>query len=123
LEELPLDLFLTEGTRLQRSRHGTATVTAVGVACGGPLPALATLPAAGEPLPCRLSTPELVELLKYPTCFGEARKVVLKHLGNRYGRRFANHWEFVRFAQERRLGLDFTTPPQRPKEHVAFGSP
>jgi hypothetical protein len=23
------------------------------------------------------------------------------HLGNRYGRTFANHWEFVHFAQDR----------------------
>jgi hypothetical protein len=49
-----------------------------------------------------------------PICFGEARKVVLKHLGNRNGRSFANHWEFVRYAQEQRLDLDFTTPPKRP---------
>jgi hypothetical protein len=69
---------------------------------------------ASEPLPCRLSTQDLVELLKMPTCFGKARQVVLKHLGNRYGRRFANHWEFVRFAKANRLDLDFTTPPKRP---------
>jgi hypothetical protein len=49
-----------------------------------------------------------------PTCFGEARWVVLKHLGNRYGRTFANHWEFVRYAKEQHLDLDFTTPPKRP---------
>jgi hypothetical protein len=48
-----------------------------------------------------------------PTCFGEARKVVLKHLGNRYGRVFANHWEFVRYAQEQHLDLDLTSPPKR----------
>ena len=46
--------------------------------------------------------------------FGEARKVILTHLGNRYGRRFGNHWEFVRYAREHNLGLDFTTPPRRP---------
>ena len=40
--------------------------------------------------------------------------VVLDHLGNRYGRRFDNHWAFVRFAREQGLGLDFTTPPKRP---------
>jgi hypothetical protein len=67
-----------------------------------------------EPLPCRLSTQDLVELLKMPTCYDEARNVVLKHLGNRYGRTFANHWEFVHFAEERHLDLDFTTPPKRP---------
>ena len=31
-----------------------------------------------------------------PTCFGEIRQVILKHLGNRYDSTFANHWEFVR---------------------------
>jgi len=40
--------------------------------------------------------------------------LVLDHLGNRYGRRFVNHWAFVRFAQEQGLELDFTTPPKRP---------
>jgi hypothetical protein len=49
-----------------------------------------------------------------PTWFGAARQVVLKHLGNRSGRRFANHWEFVRYAQEQHLDLDYTTPPKRP---------
>ncbi len=67
-----------------------------------------------KPLPCRLTTQELVELLKMPTCFGEARRVVLGHLGNIHGRRFANHWEFVRFAREKGLQLDLTTPPRRP---------
>ncbi len=66
-----------------------------------------------EPYPCRLSTEELVELLKMPTCFGGARRIVLDHLGNRYGRRFVNHWSFVRFATEQKLNLDFTTPPKR----------
>ena len=63
---------------------------------------------------CRLQTQELVELLKMPTCFGNARRLVLDHLGNRYRRRFVNHWAFVRFAEEQKLGLDFTTPPKRP---------
>jgi len=76
-------------------------------------PALPVLPAVSEPLPCRLSTQDLVELLKMPTCFGEARKVVLKHLGNRYGRVFANHWEFVRFAQKQHFDLNLTSPPKR----------
>jgi hypothetical protein len=40
--------------------------------------------------------------------------VVLDHLCNRYGRRFVNHWAFVRLATEQKLGLDFTTPPKRP---------
>jgi YD repeat-containing protein len=67
-----------------------------------------------ERLPCRLTTQELVELLKMPTCFGPARRVVLDHLSNRYGREFKNHWAFVRYAREHNLGLDFTTPPKRP---------
>ena len=49
-----------------------------------------------------------------PTCSGGARRVVLDHLGNIHGRRFANHWEFVRFARERGLQLDLSTPAQRP---------
>jgi hypothetical protein len=49
-----------------------------------------------------------------PTCFGRARRVVLDHLGKRYGRGFFNHWAFVRFAREQNLGLDFTTSPKRP---------
>lgn len=63
-----------------------------------------------EPYRCRLSTQDLVELLKMPTVFGEAQVVVLNHLGNRYGRTFADHWRFVRHAREHDLGRDFTTP-------------
>jgi hypothetical protein len=40
-------------------------------------------------------------------------RIVLKLLGNRYHRTFATHWDFVRFANEQRLDLDFTTPPKR----------
>jgi hypothetical protein len=67
-----------------------------------------------EPLHCQLATQDLVELLKMPTCFGVARKVVLKHLGNSYRSTFANHCEFFRFAHEQHLDLDFTSPPKRP---------
>jgi hypothetical protein len=70
--------------------------------------------------PCRLATQELVELLKMPTCFGAARRVVLDHLANRYGRPFVNHWAFVRYANEHRLELDFTTPPKRPDQKKAI---
>ncbi len=75
---------------------------------------LSLQPAAGEPLPCRLSTQDLVELLKMPTCVGPVRRVILDQLGNPYGRRFDTHLDFVRYAQEQGLNLDFTTPPQRP---------
>ena len=67
-----------------------------------------------EPYPCRLSTQDLVELLKMPTVFGEARVVVLDHLGNHYGRTFANHWQFVRDAKEHILNFNFTIAPNRP---------
>jgi hypothetical protein len=68
---------------------------------------------AWQPLPCRFSTQELVELLKQPLCIGQARRVILDQLENRYGRQFADHWEFVRYAQEQNLGLDFSSPPKR----------
>ena len=71
-------------------------------------------------LPCRLTTQELVELLKMPTCFGPARRVVLDHLANIHGQRFANHWEFVRFAREKGLDVDLTTPPKRPNRQESI---
>jgi hypothetical protein len=60
-----------------------------------------------------LTTQELVDLLKMPTCFGMARRDVLDQLSNIHGRRFANHWEFVRFAHEQNLSVDLITPPRR----------
>jgi hypothetical protein len=74
---------------------------------------VAALAPALEPPPCRLSTPDLVELLKQPTCVGPARCVILDQLQNRYGRPFADQWAFVRFAQQQNFGLDFTSPPKR----------
>ena len=59
--------------------------------------AVMLMPAA-EPLPCRLSTQQLVELLKMPTCVGEARTVILELLANRYRQPFADVWEFVEWA-------------------------
>jgi hypothetical protein len=109
-----LDVLLTDTGREEVRRRASAAASVAGLAGAPPFTALAAPGSAGDPLPCRLSTAALVELLKMPTCFGRARQVVLKHLGNRYGRSFANQWEFVRFAQQQRLNLDFTTPPQRP---------
>ncbi len=73
----------------------------------------ALLDSALKPLPCWLSTSELVELLKQPINIGVTRRVILDQLENRYGRKFVDHWAFVRFAQEQNLGLDFTSPPKR----------
>ena len=46
--------------------------------------------------------------------YNTARRVILDHLENRYGRQFNTVWTFVRFAQAEGLGLDFTSPPKRP---------
>jgi hypothetical protein len=42
------------------------------------------------------------------------RKLVYTHFGNYLGCTFANQWDFVRYAKEQRLDLDFTTPPKHP---------
>jgi hypothetical protein len=115
-----LSRSLTDNGRDQRDRR------AVRMAAAGPgLEAAveAAVRVSAEPFPCRLTTQELVELLKMPTCFGKARRIVLDQLGNRYGRRFVNHWAFVRFATERKLGLDFTTPPKQPDRREQLERP
>ena len=38
---------------------------------------------------------------------------VLDQLENRYRRKFADQWEFVRFAQQQNLNLDLAGPPHR----------
>jgi len=107
-----LNLILTDTSRAQRARRDARVAASAGPGLEGMLEAAARISA--EPFPCRLTTQELVELLKMPTCFGGARRVVLDHLGNRYGRRFVNRWAFVRYAHEQGLDLDLTTPPKRP---------
>ena len=96
----------------------TADVVIVGVgAVGGIIAAelgKAGMKVIGLERGPRLTTQDFVELLKMPTCVGELRRFILDQLGNRYSRRFDTHWDFVRYAQEQRLDLDFTTPPQRP---------
>jgi tRNA A-37 threonylcarbamoyl transferase component Bud32 len=62
----------------------------------------------------RFSTQQLVDVLKQPTCFGQARRVILDRLETRYRQKFNDHWDFVRFAEDRKLGLDLTSPPRRP---------
>lgn len=110
-----LAALLVGANESEISRRPLVVTAAIGQLSGGHL-ALAALPhprAAAEPLPCRFSTPELVELLKQPTCVGPARRLILDQLENRYGRKFIDQWAFVRYAQEQGLGLDFTSPPQR----------
>jgi hypothetical protein len=114
LDPVVLDRFFTNGRRLQPGRRTVAIAATVGISAQEPALSLPLLPATRQPLPCRLSTQDLVELLKMPTCVREVRRVILDQLANRYGRRFESQWDFVRYAQEQGLDLDFTTPPQRP---------
>jgi tRNA A-37 threonylcarbamoyl transferase component Bud32 len=81
---------------------------------GQPLPAFPLLRPVLERLPCRFSTQQLVDLLKQPICVGQARRMILDQLENRYRRKFADHWDFVRFAEKQKLKLDLTSPPKRP---------
>jgi hypothetical protein len=110
--ELHWSAMLDDTSMAEISRRAGFMVMMIGQAASWQFPWAGAL--AAEPFPCRLTTQELVDLLKMPTCFGKARRVVLDHLGNRYGRRFVNHWAFVRFASEQGLELDFSTPPKRP---------
>jgi hypothetical protein len=96
------------------SRSLRATQTVAGWLSPSPhLGNVAMLMQAAEPLPCRFTTQQLVEILKRPTCVGEARTVILEQLANRYKRPFADVWEFVEWAQQHEPGLDFTSPPKR----------
>jgi hypothetical protein len=54
-------------------------------------------------------------MLKHSLCIDPARRVILDRLEDRYQQRFVHHWDFVRFAEEKKLGLDFRTPPRRPE--------
>jgi hypothetical protein len=98
INEVGFAELLEDRSRAQIHRRAVFTAVAAAQAASGQF-AWAGVPAA-EPFPCRLTTQQLIELLKMPTCFGQARRVVLDQLGNRYGRWFVNHWAFVRFASE-----------------------
>jgi hypothetical protein len=90
-----------------------AAAVALSSGAGTPLASLAVLPPALEPLPPPLPAQALVDLLKHPLCVGEARRLVLAQLARHYGRPFADQWEFVAYARQKNLGLDFVTPPKR----------
>jgi hypothetical protein len=79
------------------------------------LSGLATLLQASQPPPCRFSTQELVDLLKMPTCVGPARNVVLRLLGQKCNRHFADQWEFVDYAEKHLPDIDLKSPSQRPQ--------
>ncbi len=106
-------LSLVASSSELRSRD-SAAASATGLGASGPLSCLADLSAACEPLPCRFATEQLVELLKMPTCVGKVRRLLLDRLGERYHRRFDSQWDFVLYAREHGLDLDFKSPPRRP---------
>ena len=112
VDPLSWSKILDDTSTAEISRRAAFIAMTIGEAASGQFASAGAL--AAVPFPCRLTTQELVELLKMPTCFGTARRVVLDHLGNSYGRRFDNHWAFVSYARERGLNLDLTTPPKRP---------
>lgn len=97
-------------------RRCTAVVAFIGGVYGAsnPMTVGAIMPLTIQRRKSRFSSIDLVELLKNPLCLGAAREVVLEALAARHRRAFADHWEFVRFAQDQQLGFDFTTPPRRP---------
>ncbi len=97
-----------------RRQEREARIAAAKALKPGPDGERAAAAIAAEPYPCRLTTPELVELLKMPTCASECSRAVLDQLGNIHGRKFASRGEFIRFARETGLHVDLTTPPQRP---------
>jgi hypothetical protein len=120
LAEYLSSLLAASPAAASRLRSATAAAAlALPAGSGHPLTPLALLIPAAEPAPGCLSTQQLVELLKMPTCVATFRHVILDQLGNRYKRHFADVWEFARFAKEQDLALDFTTPPARPKSAPA----
>jgi hypothetical protein len=108
-----LSVLLGDDQRPKRARALAGTIGFLHES-QGVLGAPALLSPALEPLPRRFSDQHLVELLKQPLCVGPARRAILDLLESRHGRTFADQWEFVRFAQQQELGLDFTSPPRRP---------
>jgi hypothetical protein len=120
---------LTQGLSAILSRNvipsrGTTRVAGALAAVGnpaGPLVAPALLRSAFAPLPPPLPVETLVELLKHPLFIGEARRLVLDQLQRHYKRSFADQWDFVAFATERKL--DLASPPRRPATVAVPGPP
>jgi hypothetical protein len=102
----------------ETARQSVAAARGIGEMLSPPtrLSGLATLTEASQPVPSRFTTQQLVELLKMPTCIGEARTVVLEMLGQRYQRTFADQWEFVDFAAKHLPDIDLKSPPKRPQK-------
>jgi hypothetical protein len=100
----------------QRPERARAVAGAIGYLheAQGLVGSLALLRPAIEPFSRGLSDLDLVELLKRPFVVGPARRVILDQLGYHHQRTFADQWDFIRFAEENKLGLDFMSPPRGP---------
>lgn len=85
------------------SPHGGLTPAALGV----------NMVRAAEPFPARFSDEFMVAWLQRPIGVGPWRRVILDVLGTKHRRHFRDPWDYVRFAQERDLSIDFTAGPQR----------
>jgi hypothetical protein len=115
LEALAAGLSAVFGNHQRCTRAGAIIATAGSLHDSQGLSgAIALLCAATEPFPRRLSDQDFVDLLKRPVCVGPARRAVLDQLEYQHQRTFVDPWEFVRFAEQQKLGLDYTSPAQRP---------
>jgi hypothetical protein len=114
LKALSAVLIWVDPSELSRKGVAARALVASLADTAQPLTPLALFGPAQEQLLCPLSAQQLVDLLKRPTWVGTGRRLILDQLEARYRQRFADHWEFVRFAEEQGLGLDLTSPPQRP---------
>lgn len=108
--------------RLMRSGGGHARVGRTAAARnGGAFSTLASdSPAAlfdfqraAEPFPARFSEEFMAESLRRPIGVGPRRRAILDVLGMKHRRRLRDQWDYVRFAQERKMKLDFTAGPKR----------
>jgi hypothetical protein len=107
-----IELLLTGFLPTRTPAKAATVVTSLADSSGLPVTGIAILILVKNPPPCRLSTGQLVDLLKDPLCVGQARRIILNQLEIRYQREFPDHWAFVRFA-ESELHMDCKGPPQR----------
>jgi len=115
LQGLSSVLSEVEPPDLTQRASAVAGVVGAFSGTGQPLGSLVLLRPAAKLVACRLSTQQLVDLLKMPTCLGDTRRLVLDYLGTRYERSFSDHWDFVEYAREHLPEVDLTTPPKRPR--------
>jgi hypothetical protein len=64
-------------------------------------------------VPPPLPAQSRITQLNHPLFVGPARRRALDRLQRHFSRRFADQWEFVRFANEHHRDLDLKTPPPR----------